>query len=267
MTAPTAGPRPASVRRAPRPMSLWRLEVLRLVRSPRALVLGGVYLFFGLVSPVLARWMTEIMRYLSTTLTIVAPPRQAGDGMTEYVGQTSQTGLIVVVVVAAGALSLDARPGLATFYRTRTTGTARLLLPRYVVGALAAIAANALGAGACWYGTELLLGHLPTGAVLAGVACTSVYLAFAVAVVTLAAATTRTTLGAIGVGLVVLLVLPVLGLSGALHPWLPSTLVQAPVQLLATAGLDDVWRALAVSAVAVPALFGLAVRRSAARDL
>ena len=41
--------------RPPPPMSLWRLEWLRLVRTPRALALGAVYLSFGLIEPVLTK--------------------------------------------------------------------------------------------------------------------------------------------------------------------------------------------------------------------
>src|SRR5437773_10223865 len=42
-TARLAGPR----------MNLWRLEWLRVIRTPRALALGAVFVFFGLLQPVL----------------------------------------------------------------------------------------------------------------------------------------------------------------------------------------------------------------------
>jgi hypothetical protein len=136
-----------------------------------------------------------------------------------------------------------------------------------VVCALASVAANLLGTAACWYGTALLLGTLPAGAVFEGILCSSVYLAFAVAVVALAASCARSALGTIGVSLVILLALPLLGISGALHPWLPSTLVQAPVELLGVAGIGSFVRSLTVTIVAVPLLLLAAARRLARRAL
>lgn len=45
-----------------------------------------------------------------------------------------------------------------------------------------------------------------------------------------------------------LLVLPILRMAGPLHPWLPSTLVTAPVALLGRSGLGDYLPALAATA-------------------
>ena len=69
---------------------------------------------------------------------------------------------------------------------------------------------------------------------LAGLLCGSVFLIFAVSVATAAASVARGTLAAVGITLGVLLGLPLLGLAGPLHSWLPSTLVTAPVALLVT---------------------------------
>jgi ABC-2 type transport system permease protein len=248
-------------------MSLWRLEVLRMVRSPRGLVLGGVYLFFGLLGPVMAKYMTKLTDHVTGSVKIVVPPPTSRDGMINYVGQTSQTGMIVVVVIAAGALSLDARRGLSVFYRTRAAGLGALIVPRYVVMALAAMLAQVLGTLGCWYGSELLLGNLPAGDVLAGLLCSAVQLAFCVAVVALAASVTRGVLGTIGLSLGILLLLPLLGTIGAIHDWLPSTLIQAPAELLSNPTLSDYLPSLAVGSAAVPLLLMLAVRRFERREV
>ena len=45
-------------------MSLWRLEWLRLVRTPRAPALGAVFTFFGLLEPALTRYQGQIFSHL-----------------------------------------------------------------------------------------------------------------------------------------------------------------------------------------------------------
>ena len=42
-------------------MNLWRLEVIRLFRTKRWIALLGVYVFFGLVGPLSARYIREIL--------------------------------------------------------------------------------------------------------------------------------------------------------------------------------------------------------------
>ena len=213
-------------------MSLWRLEWLRLVRTPRALALGAVFTFFGLLEPALTRYQGQIFSHLGNGVQISFPPATPAAGIRSYAGELGGVGLVVVVVLAAGALSFDARPGLATFLRTRVGGMWRLVTPRFAVSAAAAAAAYLLGTLAAWYETELLIGPLPVAGMLAGILCGAVYLAFAVAVTALAASIVRTTLATVGVALVVLLLLPVAGALRPLDRWLPTTLASAPAQLL-----------------------------------
>ena len=245
--------------RVPPAMNTWRLEWLRLIRTPRWIVLLGVYVVFGLLGPVMAKYMPDIVEHAQSEMTIIVPPPQPKDGITNYLGQVGETGLIVVVAIAASTLAFDAHRGLSTFLRTRVTSMWYLIRPRVVVTAVAAVLAYTLGTLAAWYETALLLGPLPVGAVLAGVLCEGLYLIFAVAVVTAAASVARKTVGIVGIALTALILLSVAGTLGVLHDWLPSTLAGAPVELLTTTGLMDYLPAMAVTVGAVVALLAVAV--------
>ena len=139
MSASTAVAHPV---RRPRPMSPWRLEWLRLIRTPRGISLAAVYLLFGLLGPVIAKYMADIVKHVQSGITITVPPPTPKDGITQYISQVSQTGLIVVVVVAAGALAFDSRRGVSTFLRTRAESMWALVLPRYVITSIAAVGAR-----------------------------------------------------------------------------------------------------------------------------
>ena len=54
LTAQTRSTRPSTAPNAQ--LGAWRLECLRLIRTPRLLALMAVYAFFGLLGPVLARY-------------------------------------------------------------------------------------------------------------------------------------------------------------------------------------------------------------------
>ncbi|TMM39767.1 MAG: hypothetical protein E6F99_06115 [Actinobacteria bacterium] len=248
-------------------MNPWRLEWLRMTRSPRGLVLALVYLFFGFTAPLLARYLTQLAKLGSSGVQIVAPPPKAVDGIVNFVSQSSQTGLLVLVVVVAGGLSYDARRGLATFYRTWAPGPFALIWPRFVAGTAVAAVAYLAGTAAAWLETRLVLGPLPAGRMLVGAGYELVFLAFAVAVVAATATVGRSTLATIGTAVVVLLV--VLPLAGAVHVvvrWLPTNLVRSPAGLLTGATVTGYLPAVAVSLAATAGLLVLATVRARNRE-
>jgi ABC-2 type transport system permease protein len=264
MTATAIATAPAPARR--RPVGLWRLEVIRLVRSRRAIALFGVFAFFGLTSPFLARYMGEILQRFGGGIEVILPEPVPADGITQFLGNASQIGLLVVLVVAAGALAIDAKPELAAFLRTRAS-LPRLVVPRYVVSTAAAGLAYTVGLLAAWYESHVLLGALPAGAMLAGIGYSIVYIAFAVAVVALSSAVTRGVLGAVGVSAGVLLALPVLGIVDALERWLPSHLLGAPDALVRGAEVSEFAGAAVVAVLAAAGLVAAAIALLGRREL
>jgi len=248
-------------------VNLWRLELLRLTRSRGGLALGAVYLVFGFLGPVLATYLPNLVKYAQSGVTITMADPTPKDGIREYVSQVGQTGLIVLVAVAASALSFDSRRGLSTFLRTRASSLWILVAPRYVVVSLGAAAVYTLGMLVAWYETRLLIGALPVGSMLVGLGLGCLYLGFATAVTTAAASVARSTVGSVGLALAVLLFLPLAGLAPAVHSWLPSTLASAPFDLLATTTPGDYVRPALVSVAAGAVLVATAVTRLHRREI
>src|SRR5690606_16910492 len=89
-------------------VSLWKLELLRLRRTWRGPGLTVVFLLFGVIGPLTARYIEEILGGLGTGgVEIAVPPPVPADGMAQYLGNAQQVGLLAVIAVAAGALSFD----------------------------------------------------------------------------------------------------------------------------------------------------------------
>jgi ABC-2 type transport system permease protein len=134
--------------------------------------------------------------------------------------------------------------------------------------AAAAAVAYVLGTLAAWYETTLLIGSLPATRVLAGVSCGAVYLAFAVAITALAASFARSTIATAGIAFMILLVLPILGTVHVVARWLPSALVNAPVDVVnGTHQFGYFWPAFAVAAAASSAALAAATRQLNGREV
>jgi ABC-2 type transport system permease protein len=248
-------------------MSLWRLELLRMVRTHRWTILAGIYLFFGVLGPVGARYLNELVSTFAGDVTIIVPDPRPVDGIAQFLSNVTQLGVLAVVVVGASALAVDARSEIAAFLRTRVPRSHDLLLPRYTVVAATSMLALALGTGVAWALTLPLLGELAVGPMLLGTLLGALYLAFAVAVVAVAGAWLGGLLPTVLASLLVLLVLPVLGVVPQLQPWLPSHLVLAVVGLLEGEAPSAFLRATVVTVVLTPALLVLAGRLLGRREL
>ncbi|MGB9374882.1 MAG: hypothetical protein WCA82_12065 [Jiangellales bacterium] len=236
-------------------MSIVRLEWLRLWRTYRLLILVMAFAFFGLLGPLTAAYLPEIISLASQSddlgLAVDLPEPVPADGIIQYIGNVSQIGIIVVAALASLALAVDARPGLSAFYRTRQKSPASWIVPRWAATSLAAAAAWTVGLLAAIYETVLLIGPLPVTAMLVGWGAWVVYLAFAVAVVALVAGFVRASVGVTAVSVGLLLAMALLGLIPQISEWLPSHLVGAPSALAAEAAVaSDYLPAVAVSVAA-----------------
>jgi ABC-2 type transport system permease protein len=241
-------------------MNLWKLEWFRLIRTRRAVALGAVYAFFGLLGPVTARYLGEIIDRFGGDITVVVPEPRPIDGIAQFAANAQQVGLLVVVVIAAGALTLRALPEMTVFLATRTSSAAQLVVPRYTVSAIAAGVGFILGTLLAWYETAVLIGGVAVGGLLLGATLGVLYLGFAVAVVAAFGSRLRGVVGTVTATLLTLLLLPIAGIVETVGRWLPSHLLGAQVGLLDSVSPTEYLPATVVTVVLTALLIGVAIR-------
>lgn len=248
-------------------MNLWRLEWLRLVRTRRWIALTGVFVAFGFIGPVSAKYLPDLVAHAGGGVKIIVPPPVPADGIRQFTGNAMQIGVVVVVVVAVAAFAFDTRPGLAIFYRTHVRRARDLILPRYVVVGAAAIATFVLGTLAAVYETVVLLGGLPAARVTLGVVLESLFLLLCVAVSAAATTFTRSSLAAIGLSIAILLAIPLIGGLGPAGPWVPSQLTDSLNGLVTGVSPGTYTRSTLTCVAATIAFLGAALVRVGRREL
>ena len=103
---------------------------------------------------------------------------------------------------------------------------------------------------------------------LAGMLCGVVYFVLATAIAAFASVLVRSTIGAVGIALGLLILLPVASAIRPIASWLPSALVGAPASLVnGSYQLPHYVPALAVSAVGVAAALAASVRLLSRREI
>jgi ABC-2 type transport system permease protein len=241
-------------------MTLWRLEWLRLRRTHRWVALAAVFALAGISGPLITRHLDRLVEGgAGGNVRVTVVSQRPLDAIASFASQVQQLGVLVVVLVAAAALAFDARPEASAFLRTRAPA-ARLLLPRAGVMALAAMGTYVFGAALAWYETAVLLGGLPAGDMLAGIALGALFMAFAVTVVALCAALVRSVMGVALAALVALIGMALLGVAEAVGAWLPTRLLSAVAELPGDAVVGDFARAAVVAVIGGGAALAAAAR-------
>ena len=248
-------------------MGPWQLELLRLWRTRRLIVLAATFLALGLGLPVLTYYLPQLVKHAANGITIIAPKQTPADAIQGFASNTGQLGTLVVVIIAAASFSIDAHPILAAFYRTRLRRPSQLLLPRYLTVAIAATVMLALGTLAAWYETVVLLGSVPVLKLLAGFAHEALWIWFATSLVAAFSSLLRNPAAIAGAAIATLLAIALLGDIAALSSWLPTRLAQGVSALVAPNKADDIWRPVLIATATSIALMTGAIRRLGTREI
>jgi len=246
-------------------MSPWRLEALRLWRTRRLVALIAPFVLLGLGIPILTHHLPELAKHAAGDVRVIAPPPTPADAIAGFAANAAQLGTVVIVVVAAASLTIDARPGLAAFYRSRVRRPSILVVPRYLAVALAATFALGLGVLCAWYETSVLIGPLRPGPLAAGYGLEVLWVYFCMGVVAAWASVARGVPAVAGASLASLLALVFLSGIHALSSWSPSALAASVANLVRPGHPGVPWHALATTAPGAVVLVTIAAWRLARR--
>lgn len=87
-------------------MTLLRKELLEQWRTRKILILAIVFLFIAVSSPVIAKLTPELLKSITVPgITINLPPPTYLDSLDQFIKNTSQVAMLVLIFVVAGAVS------------------------------------------------------------------------------------------------------------------------------------------------------------------
>lgn len=237
-------------------------------RTRRLLALVATFVLLGLSAPILTYYLPDLVKNTGNGIQIIIPEPTPADAIASFASDIAQLGTMVVVVVAAANLSIDAHPILAAFYRTRIRRPALLVLPRLFTVTLAAVGALVAGTVGAWYETVVLLGSVSIGDLVAGFLLETAWLCFVVGVVVLFSSVTRSVLGTVASSLAFILATAfVASVPSVPSTWLPTRLATGVGALVQPNPPGHLWHAVVVACVATTAMVTFAVGRFGRREL
>jgi ABC-2 type transport system permease protein len=207
-------------------------EMLEQVRTLRLPVVLVVFAILGLMSPLAARYIREIVDAVGgEQFQGVIPDPVVGDAIVQFTKNEGQFGIIIAILVTMGAVAGEKDHGTAAFLLTKPISRSAFLGAKVVaIGVLLALA-TALAGLLCWIYTAILFEPLPVAGYTAAMVLVWLSIAVFASITLLASVTARSSIVAGGIGLGALVGAGILGAIPGLGSYLPAGLWGAAEQL------------------------------------
>ncbi len=204
--------------------ALIRKELQEQLRTMRLPIVAGLFLAFGLLSPIFARYTAQIVEALAPQMALKLPPPSAGDAADQVIKNLGANGAFVAILLAMGLVASEKERGTAAFLITRPAGRAAVLIAKLIAVTTTLGLSMAAGGIAAYVYTVILFAAPPVGGYVA--MCVLIWLSLAaIASLTMLGSTlARSIVPAAGFGFAAWIVLSILAALPTVGAYTPSGL-------------------------------------------
>lgn len=235
--------------------AMTRKELLEQWRTWKVVVIAAVFILFGLASPLLARFTSEILMSMpgAEQFAELIPTPTTADAIGQYLKNLTQFGFIIAILAGMGAIAGERERGTAALILSKPVPRWAFVGSKFTAQALVYLVAVVLAGLAMLFYTNLLFDPpLVAGPFLWGTLLLWVWLLAYVAVTLLGSALGRSILIAAGLALLGSVVLLLAGSFPQAASMLPSGLIGWVSQLgLPEPAAVNGWGALAGTVVVI----------------
>jgi len=214
---------------------LLRKELLESWRTLRLPIVTGLFLLVGLSSPLLAKFLPEIIKAATGDQlpSIPIPTPVAADAATQLWKNVAQFGAIAAIVLAMGSVAAEKERGTAAFVLSKTVSRGAFLAAKVAsIGAVLAIGV-VLATAVAWFYTAVLFEPLPVAGWVGFAVLAWLGLAVWGAITFAGSVVTGSTAAAAGIGFVGLLVLSIASAIPTIGDYLPGGLAGPAIGMAA----------------------------------
>lgn len=228
-----------------------RKELMEQWRSYRLLIVGVVLVFFGLVSPLLARYLPEILKLAvpggtGDAILALIPKPTVVDAMDQYLKNINQFGILLALLMTMGAVALERDKGTAALMLVKPMPRGVFLAAKFTALTLTFAGSIVVAAIACYYYTVLLFGAVELSAFVAFNSLLLLSLLVYVALTLLCSTVVNSQVVAAGLAFGGLILLTSLGALPKVGDYLPGRLTAWASSLIRGSGATA-WPAFWVS--------------------
>ena len=212
--------------------AVMRKELLEQWRTFRLPAIGLVFLLLGLASPLLAKYLPQIVEQFAGDIEIRVPTPTSKDAIDQIIKNLAQTGPIAAILLGMGAIASEKQRGTAALVLTKPVTRSAFILAKFL-GLMATLGTGVvLGCAAGYLYTAVLFEPPPIGGYVLFTLLILVSITVYAALTFLASTVLKSPLPAAGAGLAAFAVTAAMAAVPGLGKFMPVGLY-APARGLA----------------------------------
>ncbi len=144
-------------------------EVAEAYKTPKAIILGALFLFFGILSPLTAKYMNEIVALAGQQqgINIELPPSTFLQSYEQFFKNIYFMMIIVTILVFAGSVAEEKSRGTAVLVLTKCLSRQAFIMGKLITSILIFTVSYSVSAAICIMYTSLLFPEYINGEILA----------------------------------------------------------------------------------------------------
>jgi ABC-2 type transport system permease protein len=229
---------------------LLKKEIKQQLRTHRLLIVGSVFLCFGLMAPLLQYFMPEIIKMAGEQMIIELPPPTFLQAFSDYAAYFGQFGILISVLVAMGAIANEQKQGTALITLSKPVNTGAFVNAKFIAMSLTFLVAQAAAAVFCFAYTTWLIGEAPLLPFIWMNLLIVSFLIFCLAITLVFSSLFKSSLAAGGMAIGTIFGMGILSSLPAVGNYLPSKILGWGINLLSGTG-ENYWGALGVTVLGI----------------
>jgi ABC-2 type transport system permease protein len=232
---------------------LLRKEIKEQLVTYRFLIVSAVFLLFGIAMPLLQKYSAQLLSGSTEGASITLPPPSAAAALMDYISSIAQFGLLVVVLMAMGAIANEIKHGTAIVSLTKPVSRTAFVTSKLAALSMTFVVSLGIGSTICFAYSTWLIGPVSLSPFIGLNLLFALFLVFCLALTLLFSSLFRSSLVAGGLAMGSIIVsqtalnsIPVAG------KFTPGRLLEWGINLL-NAQDATYWGAVIFTAVAVVA--------------
>lgn len=132
-------------------MAFLKKEFLGILKTYRIWVIPAIFLFFGLMSPPVAKLAPEIVKStMPKGLTLKIPTPTILDAFSQYLKNLAQLGILAVILLSMGLVSEEKSKGTLQLVITKPVSRTTVVISKFIAQNILILSSMIVAAGVCY---------------------------------------------------------------------------------------------------------------------
>jgi ABC-2 type transport system permease protein len=226
--------------------ALLKKELLEQLKTYKLYIIGSIFLFFGFSTPLMLKYLPEILELAGEDIIIDIPPPTAMQALGEYSGTIIQVGILIAVLMAMGAIAQERSKGTAMMTLSKPVRRISFVTAKLTALSTSFVIALIVGSTACYLYTVMLIEDINASGFLGQNLLMILFFIFCISVTLFLSSLFRNQLAAGGIALAVLIGQAVATQLPWVGDFIPGQLTSWGSHLV-SGDAESAWGAVAVS--------------------